>query len=545
MREPSGVSRRRIVLLLALCAPLLVAAMTTTAWALDTRGDHNVRRGVEVAGRDVGGLSRRALSKRVTEIAQQFGRLQVAVNGGDQRLVSTAQKLGIDVDVAATVTAAMAAGRHDPGPAAPFRWLKALLGGREVGLRLRVDHSTALSDLHRLEGDRRVDPVEPRLEVRDGKIVAIPGKGGGGLDLDAAIAALPRTVVDLDAPIVVRATRNAMSPMISDAAATMLAAKANQITSRPLKVTAGETSFSLDTGKLRPGFSLALEGASPTLHLDPKLVESTLAEATKASVNPTGVTFTLQGGRMQAVPGHDAVVCCAADAPAKIAAALLADATSVDLPTRTVTASDGVKMAEALGIKEVVGEFTTRHPAGQPRVKNIHRMADMVRGVLIAPGDTFSINDFVGRRTAEKGFVSAPVIDEGQFKQDIGGGVSQFATTLFNAAFFAGLDIPEHKAHSIYISRYPFGREATLAYPSVDLKIHNNTPYGVVIWPTYTANSITVQLWSTRFAIGAQTAQNKKSGCGAVTITRTRLFVDGHSDQQTYRASYNCNPPAH
>ena len=105
----------------------------------------------------------------------------------------------------------------------------------------------------------------------------------------------------------------------------------------------------------------------------------------------------------------------------------------------------------------------------------------MTRGVLIAPGETFSANGFVGKRTKEKGFASAPVIENGKFSEDYGGGVSQWATTTFNAAFFAGLDIPDHKAHSIYISRYPYGREATLAYPSVDLKIHNNTPYGVVM----------------------------------------------------------------
>ena len=113
---------------------------------------------------------------------------------------------------------------------------------------------------------------------------------------------------------------------------------------------------------------------------------------------------------------------------------------------------------------------------------------------------------------------------------DIGGGVSQFATTTFNAAFFGGLDIPTYKMHSKYISRYPFGREATLAYPGVDLKIRNDTPYGIVIWPTYTGTSITVQLWSTRTAVGEQTAQNPTSGCGPVSTERTRTFTDGHTE---------------
>ena len=133
------------------------------------------------------------------------------------------------------------------------------------------------------------------------------------------------------------------------------------------------------------------------------------------------------------------------------------------------------------------------------------------------------------------------MIQDGEFATDIGGGVSQFATTTFNAAFFGGLDIPTYKMHSKYISRYPFGREATLAYPGVDLKIRNDTPYGIVIWPTYTGTSITVQLWSTRTAVGEQTAQNPTSGCGPVSTERTRTFTDGHTEKDTFRANYDCD----
>ena len=178
-------------------------------------------------------------------------------------------------------------------------------------------------------------------------------------------------------------------------------------------------------------------------------------------------------------------------------------------------------------------------------MKNIHRISDLTRGVIIAPGETWSVNEFVGRRTAEKGFVSAPVIEQGEYSTDIGGGVSQYATTLFNAAFFAGLDIPEHKAHSIYIDRYPFAREATLAYPSVDLKIRNNTPYAVMIWPTYTDTTITVQLFSTRHAVGVQESVTPSRGCGRITLVRKRTFVDGTSDEQKYNANYDCDPPSH
>ena len=192
---------------------------------------------------------------------------------------------------------------------------------------------------------------------------------------------------------------------------------------------------------------------------------------------------------------------------------------------------------------------STRHRSGEDRVKNIHRIADLLRGTIIAPGETFSVNNTIGPRTEGKGFVEAHVIEDGVFKESFGGGISQFATTLFNASFFAGLDIPAYKAHSIYISRYPYGREATLSFPRPDLKVRNTTPYGVMIWPTYTASTITVSLYSTKFATGEVAEQKKttRGECAEVETIRTVTRTDGSSKTDSFRAIYlpsegvNCN----
>ncbi|HEX2062814.1 MAG TPA: VanW family protein, partial [Acidimicrobiales bacterium] len=202
----------------------------------------------------------------------------------------------------------------------------------------------------------------------------------------------------------------------------------------------------------------------------------------------------------------------------------------VGLPLKTVQPRRTVEEARALGIKEPVAAFTTNHAPNQPRVRNIHRIADMLRGRLIEPGQTLSVNDAVGRRTVDKGFVVDAVIEDGKFEEEVGGGISQFATTLFNAAFFAGLEFPEYQSHSIYISRYPYGREATLSYPRPDLKLRNPSPHGVLLWPTYTGSSITVTLYSTKWVEAAQTAQTTepRGPCTRVRTTRTRkMLSDG------------------
>lgn len=540
------MARWKIASLVALALPIVLVATTSAAWAIDTHDTATTaQRGVVVAGIDVSGRSTARVRHEVERVASSMPATIVKIGADDVALRTTAGELGVSVDVERTVDRVMQTGRHDPGILAPLRWAKAFIADRHVPLALEVDRIKAITRIEALEGDRRTRPVEPTITTAGETIALVPGSKGIGIDVNDVLAQLPLTIDRPGRTIRIETRRLSTEPAVKDATVAALAARANEIVAHPLTLTAGEQTVEVPGAELRGGFRMQIENGKPRLDLDPAVALKVIATHLAPPFNPTGVTFTATEGRMTPVAGHDAVVCCAESAPKELVDGVLDARKALTLTTRTITAAEGAAAAADLGVKEVIGEFTTRHAAGQPRVKNIHRIADLTRGVLISPGQTFSVNDFVGRRTAAKGFVSAPVIEKGEFSEDIGGGVSQFATTLFNAAFFAGLDIPVHKAHSIYISRYPFGREATLAYPSVDLKIHNNSPYGVVIWPTYTSSSITIALWSTRFATGSQASVTPASGCGRITLVRARKFVDGHTDTQKYTASYSCNPPSH
>ncbi|MFO0615449.1 MAG: VanW family protein [Polyangiaceae bacterium] len=186
--------------------------------------------------------------------------------------------------------------------------------------------------------------------------------------------------------------------------------------------------------------------------------------------------------------------------PEKVIPALLAAAKTADrkgeLPVdRGVEPALTTEAAEALHIDGLVTKFTTRHPCCQPRVVNIHRIADMMDGVLVKPGETFSVNKWVGPRTTERGFVLAPSIGDGEMVDTVGGGISQFATTLFNCLFDAGYAIKERKAHSYWFPRYPMGIEATLSDPYPDLAFYNDSEAGILIKAKYDKTSITVRLY--------------------------------------------------
>jgi vancomycin resistance protein YoaR len=144
----------------------------------------------------------------------------------------------------------------------------------------------------------------------------------------------------------------------------------------------------------------------------------------------------------------------------------------------------------------IVGQFTTHYPCCRPRVTNIKRAAQILNGQRIPSGGTFSLNAALGERTTARGFVPAPMISGGAFVDSVGGGISQIATTLYNAAFFAGLELVEHTPHSIYISRYPMGREATISWGGPELIFRNDWSAPIRIEARATNTSVRFRLFS-------------------------------------------------
>jgi vancomycin resistance protein YoaR len=247
-------------------------------------------------------------------------------------------------------------------------------------------------------------------------------------------------------------------------------------------------------------------------------------------------------GGVVVTPGTEGTKCCDPEQVSTVLTAALRRPSVKPIALTLRVTEPQITQADinAFAIKEVIGTFTTNHPCCAPRVQNIHHIADLVRGTVIRPHTRLSINTLIGPRTTAKGFVVDHVIEDGVFAEAVGGGISQFATTLWNAAFFGGLDLVSHQSHSIYISRYPYGRDATLNYPQPDLVIGNSTPYGVLVWPTYTGTSLTVTLYSTKYAIATQTdqTQGKRGVCTEVVTTRQRVYPDGTKKIDKIHATY-------
>ncbi len=216
-----------------------------------------------------------------------------------------------------------------------------------------------------------------------------------------------------------------------------------------------------------------------------------------------------------------------------------------------------VFLSRALGLKALdvppgpgeLGSFTTYYNAcSDPcRVTNIHLIADKVDNTVVQPGEIFSVNDIVGIRKASDGYVPAGAIIGGVVvccdnPTNIGGGTSQFATTIYNAGFFAGLEDIYHKPHSIWFSRYPMGREATLGFPGPDVKFRNDTDYPIIIDTSYTSTSVSVSILGISDVVDVdsiRTGSATTANGGTVTIKRIITFKDGSTKSHSWTNTYN------
>jgi len=534
---------------LVVCGAIgFVIVVSGIGFALD-QATHSgkVTRNVSVGGRNVSSASKTRLADVLAEVDRRYSTTEVLV--GDRNtdgFVTDAGTIGLRVDPTATASQVLEVGRTGSLPARWWSWLGSLRGTRRSDLTLSIDRAAVgrvVADKGKL-GEN--PPTEASIQVdRQGKLVGIAGKRGEGIDPGRLADDLLEAAKE-GTPIKVKIRRGGLAPRFSKSDADALAKRAEALVAKPLPLAAETTTANLSTGSLRSLLSSVPGPKELELRIDEGLAAAAAAKALAAAgTPPVEPTFKIEANNaITLVPGAPGRGCCGPEAGKAVADAILqrpAGPVALTLTEKQPKLTN--EQAAGLGVKEQVSSFATKHVCCQPRVSNIHRIADIIRGQVIPPGQSFSVNDFVGERTTEKGFVVDKVIEDGRFAEDVGGGVSQFATTLFNASWFAGLEFGEYQSHSLYISRYPKGRDATLGFPHPDLVVKNPSPYGVLIWPTYTDTELRVTLYSTRWVDVKATGQDTRpnGSCTVYIAKRERTFLDGRVVNDSTKAQYRAN----
>ena len=490
--EQPGRRNRRGALVAAILFCLLAVVYVVDLIA--SSGD--VPRGVTVAGVQIGGLSKPDAERKLRgEVEPRLAR-PVLVSADDVRAEIVPANTGLGIDWDATVELA---GKQPFNPITRFTSLfsprkveavtstdVAKLGAAVESLRAKVDRAPQ-------EGTVRFDGVTP---------VPVEPLPGRRLDVAAARATLVGRLVDgsaIELPVTttpVKATSRDVREALEQFAAPAVAAPVivhgdgEDATIEPDVIASALTFVPAVDGTLSPKVDQEKIIAAAGPQLESTVQEGHDAQFVFGSGKPT-VQAAQEGVEIDWRSSLD-------DLNGMLARSGDRELTAKYTRTQPKLTADHVK---ELGITEVVGQFSTNGFSADAST-NIKLVAKKVNGAIVMPGETFSLNGFTGPRGEQQGYVEAGVIKDGAPGRAVGGGVSQFATTLYNAAYLAGLTDAGHKEHSYHLSRYPAGRDATVELTGgandIDLKFTNPSKTGVAIQATWTANSITVKIWGTK-----------------------------------------------
>ncbi|GAB2746615.1 VanW family protein [Nocardioides pakistanensis] len=492
---------RRVVTLLLLGLLVLFGALYAAGYAFT--GD-KVPRGTTVAGVDIGGLAPAAARARLEQELAPRAEQPIIVAADGQRARIDPADAGLAVDYAASVE--QAGGGRSLNPARMWDYFT---GGDDLDPVLEVDRAALDAAVDSFAQDVDEPAVEGEIAFKDGQPEPRFPESGQQVDREAAAATITDAFLDAGVDGAVQLEVAEIEPEVTeDEVRAALDEFANPAMSAPVTLVLGD-----DEVVVRPeAFARALSMTADNGELEPQVDEKKLMRAVRpamrtVALSPEPATVRLVDGKPKVVPGKNGVTFDPAEVAEELPDALVQPdgQRRVEVEAKVAKPAFTTQDARKLKIKEVVSSFTTYYPHADYRNVNLGRAAELVNGTVLKPGETFSLNDTVGERTAENGFTEGFIISNGVFKEDLGGGVSQVATTLFNAAFFAGLEDVEHKPHSFYIDRYPIGREATVAWGAVDLRFKNDTPYGVLIeaWinPSTSGSSgeMNVRFWSTKY----------------------------------------------
>jgi vancomycin resistance protein YoaR len=483
-RKRSRGRQRAIIAVATLAAVFLLL----TAVGLARGGGDGIPQDVRVEGVAVGGLPEEVALDRVGIRAREMleDETVITVAGSDDysRTVARRQLLP-----QARLKAAVEEAADQRGLVGRVLSGLGVGGTREVPLRFEYDPQRLDRLVDEIGGEAGRRARNATLRVTDAGVAFSRAEAGEEVPEEQIRQALDRF------PPAVELVPVVAEPAVGDAAARAAQRRAQRLVATPPTVILGRTRAALTATDIRDALGFRPEPPALRVRLDPEVLRERLGPAFSAGEREAvDAQFEVVGAGVRVVPSRNGR---AVDME-RLSRTLVARAGRPATGARFTTAEPDRTTAEAraLRITRQVSSFTTPYQCCQTRVTNIQRGAALLDGTIIPPGGSFSLNEALGERTTERGFVAAGQIVDGRLEDAIGGGVSQIATTVYNAAFFAGMDLVAHTPHEFYISRYPEGREATVSWGGPELIFRNDWDAGVLMKAFAGDTGITVTLYS-------------------------------------------------
>jgi vancomycin resistance protein YoaR len=455
---------------------------------------------VEVSETDLGGLDQDTALGTMVQVEEAFNaRTSVyLIEGATVQLAPP--EVGLEIDEDSTVGTAMNIGRSG-NPFGEFWWWLTHIGSTHtIAISGTIDHDLVDEALTEWEETVIAQPARPgSIVLSDGEPQAVYPATGTGIERPQAEAEILRVLLETN-PQVGQLETRVIDPALTAAQVDEALAIAQQLLSAPVVLTHDGTSLTVDSGELKKAFVSETIVESPAhieMSFSPTILDEFLAEIrSDFELQPVNAEFKINGDSISIIPGSNGTEIDSEETARRLYIAGTSEVRSGELPLVEGADPDvTTEYLEGLNVNHLVSQFTTYYDCCADRVTNIHQIAQDVDLTLVLPGETFSLNGHVGPRTVTGGYVPAGTIIAGEIEDTVGGGVSQFTTTLYNAVFWGGYQDVEHKAHSYYFNRYPEGVEATLNWKTPDLKFKNNRDHAILIDTRFTDTSITVRFF--------------------------------------------------
>jgi vancomycin resistance protein YoaR len=485
--------------------------------------------GVRVSGQDVGGLSATQAEAKLAARAHALYTEQVVFTGAGRRWSIAPAQLAVRGDWNAA--AAEALDRGD-GPV-PFRGLKRLklrFFGSEIEPEAVADQGALNRQLNVIAKQVEIDGREAAIVLRNGQPVVIPGEPSRSLETQAAAATMVSALAALEREGPVALPIEITPPAVGRDALAAVAEQVRTALSGPVVFAYKDVHLTVTPEQIASFLELPHDGQKELRIGGPAAKEyfDNLSRAVARA--PREVDFTVDdAGKAHIIPSRDGrKLDVEASEKALLAAALRTVNRTAQLVVVAAEPKLSTERAKALGITGLVGRYTTFYGGDANRIHNVQLVAQLIDRHMIAPHSTFSFNKTTGERNAAQGFVEAPVIINGELKTGLGGGVCQVSTTVFNAAFEAGLPITSRTNHALYIDHYPLGRDATVNYPDTDLTFQNDSDHWILLRTIVGSSSLTVRLFGTPLhrRVETQTSPLKETGPPPVKrVPDSHLFV--------------------
>jgi vancomycin resistance protein YoaR len=447
--------------------------------------------GTRIGGIDVGGLTAAQAKLQLESQAARLATVPVTFAAGGKRFRVTAKQLGVTADWSAAVDSAMRNG-GGIGIVRGYRRLSLELFPQDLAPPTRAYDAGLDYELQVMAKAVNAPAHDAKLVRRGLHITMAGGFSGRTLDRTLARSEIVRALASFSrAPVSLPVT--VARPRVTIASLTAAQRRASLVVSAPVRVIVGDKTLRI------PRWRLATILDLDTVRFSGPAADRYFARLEKqVDRAPKDAGFAVVGNRVTVVPAETGLEL---DVPRAAAAVLAAASRPTNrvtrLPLAVAQPKRSTAAAQAMGINGVVGTYETVYGGDPNRIHNVQLVAHLVDNKLIAPGSTFSFNGTTGERSADKGFLEAPVIVNGELQTGLGGGVCQVSTTVFNAAFEAGLPITARTNHALYISHYPLGRDATVNYPDIDLKFVNDTSHWLLLRTFVGSSSLVVTLYGT------------------------------------------------